>query len=76
MKIKRLKKMVMFFKYLRWSNFKISIDFNPFTWNFRYISEYDKIGEFWFAYLRVLPLSFLLVLDEGIYPDEKVDNPV
>jgi hypothetical protein len=51
-------------KYLKWSNFKISFDLNPFTWSFKYIGQPQGIP-CPFYYLRVLMFSFLLVIDDG-----------
>jgi hypothetical protein len=51
-------------KYLRWSNFKISFDLNPFVWRFKYIGQPDG-NPCAFYYLRLLMFSFLIVLDDG-----------
>lgn len=56
---------------LKWSNFKISFDLNPFTWSFKYIGikrelPFDPIRLF---YLRILMFSFLVVIDDGQMPD-------
>lgn len=63
------------FKYLRWSNLKISFDLSPFVWTIKWISDYDKVVDIWFWYFRLGPLSFLLVLDDGSFQnDNKTSN--
>ena len=61
------------FKLLKWSNFKISFDLNPFTWSFKYIgfnreAPFDPVRLY---YLRILMLSFLLVIDDGQIRDDR-----
>jgi hypothetical protein len=58
---------LMNFRYFRYSNFKISFDFNPFVWSFKYLQQRPTttdptLRQF---YLRILGLSLLLVIDDG-----------
>jgi hypothetical protein len=68
------------FKYLRFSNFKISIDFNPYTWSWKkeYFPQTKEDPNLRIWYLRILPLSFLLVIDNGefVRHDYEVENVV
>ena len=68
MRINVLKKMAMStLKLLRYSNFKISFDINPFTWSFKWITDKRLYPEdpIWMIYCRVFPLSFVVVIDDG-----------
>ena len=56
-------------KYLKFSNIKISVDLNPFCWGFRWLYEgptkmdpYLRI-----QYVRILFLSLAVVIDNGVY---------
>lgn len=55
--------------YLRYSNFKISFDLNPFVWSFRYWYQgpayIDPHLHMW--YIRVLFISCTLIVDDGSY---------
>lgn len=50
-------------KYLRYSNIKICVDLNPFTWSFKYASQVDV--SFAIRYLRIGPFTITAVLDNG-----------
>jgi hypothetical protein len=63
----------MIWRYIRWSNFKISIDLNPFCWSFKYFADHDDPT---FIYIRLLAFSFLLVIDDGIYNDGRIVDPM
>ncbi len=60
-------------KYLRYSNFKVSFDLNPFVWSFvwHHAEPTRSDPKLHIFYLRILPLSFMLVIDDGtvVYPD-------
>lgn len=53
-------------KYLRYSNLKIAIDFNPLTWSFRYNNQ--LIESMRMIYWRFLFLTIILVIDNGANP--------
>jgi hypothetical protein len=57
------------FRYIRYSNFKFSFDFNPFVWSFRwhYQPPVKSDPTLRILYLRILPLSLLVVIDDGTY---------
>jgi hypothetical protein len=49
---------------LKNSNIKLSVDLNPFCWSFVYLT--DRIETSKMIYIRVLPFSLVLVLDNGL----------
>lgn len=53
-------------KYLRYSNIKLAIDLNPFTWSFRYNNQLIKSMRM--IYWRVLPFTIILIIDNGTNP--------
>lgn len=58
-----------FFKYLRFSNIKWSIDLNPCVWSFRWhYQEPTQLDPFLhIQYVRILFLSVVVVIDNGVY---------
>ena|ERR1700761_2299555 len=59
-------------RYLKFSNLKVSLDFNPFCWSFIYhYSGPTKLDpNLSMRYLRILPLSIVLVIDNGVFVTE------
>lgn len=55
-------------RYLKYSNFKVSFDLNPFVWSFKGAyqrpTRTDPHLRIW--YLRVLPVSITVVIDDGV----------
>lgn len=61
-----------FINYLMWSNIKISLDLSPCAWGFKWISDRDNPEIKYMFYCRFLPLSFLVILDDGAFLDEQL----
>ena len=61
------------FKYFRWSNIKISLDLSPFTWSFKWIYDRENPDIKAMIYCRLLPLSILLILDDGVISDDALE---
>ena len=63
-------------KYFRWSNLKLSIDFSPFTWSFKWISDRENPDIKYMLYVRALAFSFLLIVDNGAFNEDGNVNDV
>lgn len=57
------------FKYFQYSNIKLSIDLNPFVWNFKWLYEgpTKQDPHLRIQYCRILFLSLMVVIDNGVY---------
>lgn len=55
------------FKYIRFSNLKFSVDLNPFVWSFKFHHQGPTLTDpcLNIFYLRILPLSIALIIDNG-----------
>lgn len=64
------------FKYFRYSNFKISFDLNPFVWSvmFHHSKPTEHDPKLHIFYLRILPLSFALIIDDGTTVFDELEN--
>ena len=56
-------------KYLRYSNLKISFDLNPFVWSLKFYHQRPTKSDPYLRifYIRILPFSIALVLDNGTF---------
>ena len=56
-------------KYLKYSNVKLSIDFNPFVWGFKWMYQEPTQSDpnLHIQYVRFLFLSLVVVIDNGVY---------
>jgi hypothetical protein len=57
------------FKFFKYSNFKVSIDLNPFVWGFRWLYQGPTASDphLRIQYCRILFLSLMVVIDNGVY---------
>lgn len=57
------------FKYLKYSNIKLSVDLNPFVWNiiYKYEGPTRRDPHLRMMYLRIFMLSFVVVIDDGTF---------
>lgn len=55
--------------YLNFSNFKISLDLNPFVWSFKFLYEgpSESNPALRVLYVRLIMLSVIVVIDDGSY---------
>lgn len=55
--------------YIKFSNIKLSVDLNPFCWGFKWLYQEPTASDphLRIQYCRILFLSILFVIDNGVY---------
>lgn len=60
---------MMMWKYLKFSNVKLSVDLNPFCWGFKWFFQGPTMSDpnLRIQYVRFLFLSLAVVIDNGVF---------
>lgn len=61
-----------FINYLKFSNLKLSLDLSPFTWGVQFLHQAPTAFDpkLHIYYIRLLPLSLIIVIDDGTWVPE------
>lgn len=53
--------------YVKYSNLKLAVDFNPYTWSFKWLYQEptQRDPHLHIQYIRILFLSIIVVVDNG-----------